>query len=91
MSESIEHILTPAEALAFIRGQRGKALFIAVGQSAPIADKPGYCFPISSLVPVTRKVALKFVADAYSEVMASKGALCSIRALGDCVFIGRGA
>lgn len=89
--ESTEHILTPADALAFIRKARGKTLFISVGQSAPITDKPGYCFPIGGNIPVTRKVALKFVADAYSEVMAKKGAMCVIRTLSDCVFIGRGA
>jgi membrane-associated PAP2 superfamily phosphatase len=89
--ESTEYVLTPADALVFIRKARGKSLFISVGQSAPVADKPGYCFPIGGNVPVTRKVALKFVAYAYSEVMASKGALCSIRVLHECVFIGRGA
>jgi hypothetical protein len=89
--DSTEHVLTPADALAFIRKARGKSLFISVGQSAPIADKPGYCFPIGGNVPVTRKVALKFVADAYSEVMASKGAMCIIRTLHECVFIGRSA
>lgn len=90
--ESVEHILTPTEARSFIMYKtRGKSLFISVGQQAPIADKPGYCFPIGGNVPVTRKVALKFVADAYSEVMAAKGALCVIRTLYECVFIGRGA
>lgn len=89
--ESTEHTLTPADALAFIRKARGKTLFISVGQSAPIADKPGYCFPVGGNVPVTRKVALKFVADTYSEVMAAKGAMCSIRVLHECVFIGRSA
>lgn len=89
--DSTEHVLTPADALAFIRKQRGKHLFVAVGQSAPIADKPGYCFPIGGNINVTRKVALKFVADAYSEVLANKGAMVSIRVLHECVFIGRGA
>lgn len=89
--ESTEHILTPADALIFIRKARGKTLFISVGQSAPITDKHGYCFPVGGNIKVTRKLALKFVADAYSEVMAAKGALCVIRTLGDCVFIGRRA
>lgn len=89
--ESTEHVLTPADALAFIRKARGKSLFISVGQSAPIVDKSGYCFPIGGNVRVTRKLALKFVADAYSEVMAKRGAMCVIRTLADCVFIGRGA
>lgn len=89
--ESTEHILTPGDALAFIRKQRGKWLFIAVGQSAPCSDKPGYCFSIGSNVEVTRKIALKFVADAYSERLAKRGAMVSIRTLSDCVFIGRSA
>lgn len=91
--ESVAHVLTPAQALAFVRKLRGKGhtLFIAVGQSAPIADQPGYCFPIGGNVPVSHKVAMKFIADAYSKVMADKGALCEIRTLGNCVFIGRGA
>lgn len=89
--ESTEHVMTPADALAFIRKQRGKWLFIAVGQVAPIADKPDRCFPIGGNVEVTRKVALKFVADAYSEGLAARGAMASIRTLGECVFIGRGA
>lgn len=89
--ESTELVLTPADALAFIRKARGMSLFISVGQTAPIADKPGYCFPIGGNVPVTRKLALKFVADAYSGIMAAKGAMCVIRTLRGCVFIGRGA
>jgi hypothetical protein len=91
MDTSTEYILTPADALTFIRKARGKSLFISVGQTAPVANKPGYCFPIGGNVPITRKVALKFVTDNYSEIMANKGAMCSIRTLGDCVFIGRGA
>lgn len=90
--ESTEHVLTPDEARSFILYKtRGKSLFIAVGQSAPIAGKPGYCFSIAGNVPVTRKVALKFMTDAYSEVMASKGVMCVIHTLSNCVFIGRAA
>ncbi len=89
--ESTEHTLTPADALAFIRKQRGKTLFISVGQFAPVMDKPHHGFPVMGNVEVTRKVALKFVADAYSEVMAARGAMCCISTLHECVFIGRSA
>lgn len=91
--ELIKHTLTPAQAQAFIRKLRGKGhtLFIAVGQTAPIASQPGYCFPITGNVEVSHKQAIKFLSDAYSQVMADKGALCEIRTLGNCVFIGRGA
>lgn len=91
--ESVAHVLTRAQALTFVRKLRGKGhtLFIAVGQSAPIADKPGYCFPIGGNIEVSHKQAIKFLADAYSQVMADKGALCEIRTLRNCVFIGRGA
>lgn len=89
--ESVEHILTPTQAEAFVRKARGKTLFIACGQSAPCADKPGYAFSVMDHVQVTRKTAIKFICSAYSAVMQNKGALCVIRTLGDCVFIGRAA
>lgn len=91
MEESIKHVLTPAQAQAFVRKLRGKGhtLFVSVGQPAPIVDKPGYCFPVMGSVTVSHKQAIKFLADAYSPVMASKGAMCVIRTLGNCVFIGQ--
>lgn len=93
MEESVKHVLTPAQAQAFVRKLRGKGktLFISVGQSAPIAGQEGYAFPIIGNVPVSHKVAMKFLADAYSQVLADKGAMCVIRTLGNCVFIGRAA
>lgn len=89
--ESEQFILTPALAMAFIRKARGKALFIAAGQSAPVADKPGYAFPVMGNVRVSRKLALKFLADTYSQVMADKGAMVVIRTLHSCIFIGQAA
>lgn len=83
--------MTPAQAVDFVKHARGKWLFISVGQSAPITDQPGHYFPIMGNVPVTRKVALKFLADAYSETMVKRGAMCVIHAYHDCVFIGRAA
>lgn len=91
MSEHTEHVMTPTDALAFIRKARGKSLYVSVGQTAPIAGESGHCFPIMGNVPVTRKVALKFVADAYSETLANRGAMCVIHTYYDCVFIGRAA
>lgn len=88
--ESTEYILSPADALAFIRKARGKVLFVTVGQTAPIADRPGYCFPIMGNIRVTRTIAWKFIVDAYGS-FADRGAMVAIRTLGDCLFIGRGA
>lgn len=88
---SVKHTLTPAEAEAFVRKARGKTLFIACGQAAPCADNPGYVFPVMGHVKVTRKAAIKFICEVYSATMQSKGALCVITTLSDCVFIGRAA
>ena len=89
--EHIEHILTVTEAMALVRKARGKTLFVAVGQSAPILGQSGYVFPVSGNIMVTRKVALKFIADVYSEGLQAKGALCVFHEFGNCVFIGRAA
>jgi len=89
--ESIKYAITPSEAEAFIRKARGKTLFIAVGQRAPIAHQPGYEFPVMAHIKVTRKAAIRFICEAYSAVMQNKGALCVISELENCVFIGRAA
>lgn len=91
MTESTKMTLTPSQAEAFVRKQRGKTLFVAVGQSAPIADQPGFVFPVMAHIKVTRKDAVKFICEAYPAVMANKGAMCVISVLENCVFIGRAA
>jgi hypothetical protein len=88
---SVKHTLTRDEALTFVRKARGKTLFISVGQRAPVAGKDGREYPVSGNVCVSRKIALKFIDDTYSVTMAGKGALCCIRTLSDCVFIGTAA
>lgn len=88
--EHIEQIITATTAKAFVRKARGKTLFVSVGQSAPIQGQPGYHFPVSGNIEVSRKAALKFIADAYSPTEA-KGALCVIHEYGTCIFIGRAA
>lgn len=92
-SEHVTHVLTPLQAEAFIRKLRGKGrtLFVSVGQSAPAAGRAGYAFPVSANVQVSHKQAMKFLADAYSQVMRDKGAMCQIRTLSSCVFIGSAA
>jgi hypothetical protein len=91
MSESVKYTLTAADAEVFIKKARGATLFIAAGQRAPIEGKEGYEYPMMGHVPVTRKIALRFLANMYSDTMRAKGALCVITTLDRCVFIGQAA
>jgi len=87
----IESIMTPAETKAYLSKLRGKTLFISVGQRAPIAGEPDKAFSVIGNVEVTRKQALKFLADAYSETLAARGAMVTIWEYKSCVFIGESA
>jgi hypothetical protein len=84
----IESTLAPADAAARVRKMRGKTFFISANQRVPIAECPDKVGQVSFAVSVTRKQALKFLAEVYSEALTVRGAMVVLREYASGVFIG---
>jgi len=91
--EKVTVIATPKDAIKLLKRQRGKgmALFISVGQLAPIEGEEGRVFPILGNVRVTLGAAVRFIEGAYSETLAARGARIRVTTWGKCIFIGDAA
>jgi hypothetical protein len=83
----VTRILDVSEATQVIQRSKGKHLFLACSQMAHANDKPGYGYTVSSNICVSKKIALKYVNDAYSATIRGKAQI-RIAECSTCLFIG---